>query len=76
MSTEFYTGYIFGNPDRFAWSKKPEPEYAVRHVDVDGWPLIRIHESRAEAEKDFATCGLNCTIVRMTGADTWERVDD
>lgn len=77
----WYSGYTFGNPDRFAWvrghagtqegemrlrvaTSEPEWEYAVRHIAVDGWPTVEIHESREAAERDYSTCGMNCAILR------------
>lgn len=41
-----------------------EWEWGVRHIDVDGWVSTVAYGSRSEAEQDYATCGMNCAIVR------------
>jgi hypothetical protein len=49
-------------------------EYGVRHFDTYGFPTDRRHLSREHAERDLATCGMNCYLVRrgMTNPGPWE----
>ena len=86
----WYADYVFGNPDRFAWvpgragAKEDEMvggeesawDYGVRHVDVDGWTRVDPHESRSDADADFSTCGMNCSVVRRRKAGPWVEVAD
>ncbi len=51
-----------------------EWEYGVRHFDNRGFPTDMRYLSREQAERDLATCGMNCYLVRrgMTNPGPWE----
>lgn len=57
-------------------AEEPEWEYGVRHVDVDGWTRVDPHESRSDADADFSTCGMNCSVVRRRKDGPWVEVTD
>lgn len=56
-------------------AEEPDWEYAVRHIAVDGWLTVEIHESRDAAERDYSTCGMNCVISRRRKAGPWVPVE-
>jgi hypothetical protein len=57
----------------------PEWEWGVHHVNSDGYAAWVRHDNREQAEKDFASCGMNCDIARRTKgipAGPWLPVPD
>jgi hypothetical protein len=52
-------------------AEEPEWEYGGRHVAVSGWPRVQEHGSREDAEKDYATCGMNCGVARRRDGGPW-----
>lgn len=46
-------------------------EYGVEHVTSDGWSDITVHRSRATAERDYATCGMFCAVVKRIPGSAW-----
>lgn len=52
-------------------AEEPEWEYGVEHVQVDGWVDRELHLNLAEAEEDYRTCGMNCTLMRRRKAGPW-----
>lgn len=59
-------GCICGND-----CEQPATRWAVRHVAVDGWPTMQIHESEQAAREDFSTCGMNCSLLHDSWIDGW-----
>lgn len=53
---------------------EPEWEYGVEHVQVDGWVDRELHLSRADAEEDYRTCGMNCTLMCRRKAGPWKAI--